>query len=505
LPSHSVSVPLDSGGSAPGNSSADAPPPGGHHPRGLAGAPLALRALALGAAYGALSTTVTVVTSFGTEIGALFRPGAGLTLAVLLLCPRREWPILLAAVFVAEVVVDLANGSGEREAFFFAVANCVEPLVAALVLLRHGRGRPDLGRLPDLARFAAAGVLLGPAVGALLATALPALFLGDPWLPRLPRWVVGDGLGVLLVAPYLLTRRTARDIPRRHRWELLTLLTLLTAVAAGPWDDPARTGLEYALIPALVVVAIRLRSRGAAAGVVIVAALLEGFSAAGLGPFAEGGAGGGFAAGQTFLAMTALTALTVAAFTDDLVARERRDAELRVAALHDPLTGAGNRHLLEERLGHALDRLRRHPGNGIAVLSVDLDDFKGLNDRYGHSAGDAVLVEVARRITDAVRTSDTVARCGGDQFVVVAEDFIDERAARAMVLRLRAEISRPVAWNGIELTLGGSVGLAVGTGDVTADALLADADRSMYAAKAARRSNRRLPRQAGARQFDRST
>ncbi|HET9442424.1 MAG TPA: diguanylate cyclase [Acidimicrobiales bacterium] len=469
--------------------SALAPGPRSRPRRRLHGrAALAARALALGAGYASLSTVVTVVTSFGTEAGAAFWPGAGLSVAALLLRPRREWPALLAAVFAAELAVDLATGFHPVAALGFGVANCAEPLLAAVLLQRWGLAPPDLARVPHLLRFVAAAVVAGPALGGLLGTAIPALALGDPWLPRLPRWIVGDGMGVLMVAPIVLSW-PGRSWGRRHLVPL-AVLAGAAVVTAGPWREAERLGLAYLLIPALVLVALRLRTPGAAAGVVLVAAVVETVSAASAGPFAEGGRGAGLLAGQMFLLMCAFTALTVAALTDDLVRRERAEVDLRAQALYDSLTGLANRRLVHERLRHALDRLRRHP-SVVVVACIDLDGFKAVNDRHGHAAGDAVLVETARRIQRTVRETDTAARLGGDEFVVVAEDIRDADEAGALVARLTAELNRPVRWQGRSLEVGASVGLAVtASASSDPDQLVAMADRAMYRAK---RRQRRYP------------
>ena len=107
---------------------------------------------------------------------------------------------------------------------------------------------------------------------------------------------------------------------------------------------------------------------------------------------------------------------------------------MRHEALHDPLTGLANRTLLRDRLEHALARSARED-LPTGVLFIDLDEFKDVNDRYGHAAGDAVLVELAGRLRAAVRPADTVARLGGDEFIVVCE-HVDRDAALALGARL---------------------------------------------------------------------
>ena len=123
-------------------------------------------------------------------------------------------------------------------------------------------------------------------------------------------------------------------------------------------------------------------------------------------------------------------------------ARMRSEQRIRHQALHDPLTRLANRALCRDRLEHALAHAER-AGSSAAVLYVDVDDFKRINDLYGHAAGDAVLVALARRLAGAVRPADTVARLGGDEFVVVCED-VDERVALGLGWRVAAAVQEPL-------------------------------------------------------------
>src|SRR4051794_9761163 len=163
--------------------------------------------------------------------------------------------------------------------------------------------------------------------------------------------------------------------------------------------------------------------------------------------------------------------------------RLRGEERMRHDALHDPLTGLANRALCRERLIHALARTGRDHG-AACVLFIDLDDFKAVNDLYGHAAGDALLIALARRLVATVRPADTVARLGGDEFVVVCED-IDQHTAIALGHRLAEAIHEPLDVDGIEHRLSASIGIALGdAGRRDADGLLADADAAAYRAKA---------------------
>jgi len=152
-------------------------------------------------------------------------------------------------------------------------------------------------------------------------------------------------------------------------------------------------------------------------------------------------------------------------------------------ALRDPLTGLPNRVLLEDRVEQALQRARR-ADESFALIVVDLDNFKDVNDVRGHRAGDAVLESLARRFEAVVRASDTVARVGGDEFVVLSLATGDDEQAAALVGRLRQALRRPFKVEGSTVEIDASIGWAVFPADgATADELLGRADGQMYATK----------------------
>jgi diguanylate cyclase (GGDEF)-like protein/PAS domain S-box-containing protein len=173
--------------------------------------------------------------------------------------------------------------------------------------------------------------------------------------------------------------------------------------------------------------------------------------------------------------------------TRDLVAltvdRAAQTRQLGHLALHDTLTGLPNRALVLDRLQHALARLADRDSL-LALLFIDLDRFKIVNDGLGHDTGDELLVEVARRLTAAVRRQDTVARLGGDEFVVVCEDLGDEQVAEELAGRVADTLSAPFALSRAEVSVTASVGVA--TTRRSSDqpvSLLRDADAAMYRAK----------------------
>ncbi|MCU4184811.1 EAL domain-containing protein [Acidiferrimicrobium sp. IK] len=166
------------------------------------------------------------------------------------------------------------------------------------------------------------------------------------------------------------------------------------------------------------------------------------------------------------------------------VGRRKVEDELRSRAQHDELTGLPNRVLLLERLDGALVRLGRD-GGSVAVLFIDIDDFKVVNDSLGHIAGDTVVSTVGERVAGVLRATDTVARFGGDEFVVVCEDTDEARAGR-LAERIKEAVAAPIDLVGRAIVVTASIGIAINAGcALTSDDLLAQADTAMYAAKTA--------------------
>ena len=179
--------------------------------------------------------------------------------------------------------------------------------------------------------------------------------------------------------------------------------------------------------------------------------------------------------------------------TRRVLALKRELAEAQRIASHDALTGLPNRRLLPDTLSHALASARR-TDRRVAVLMVDVDRFKDINDRHGHSVGDAVLQEVARRLTGAVRASDTSWRVGGDEFVVVLADLSAANGVDAAVAKIGAALSGVYRIDGGPLEVTASIGVAVFPDDGTDGRQLIEcADRAMYRDKARLDTLRRPP------------
>jgi diguanylate cyclase (GGDEF)-like protein/PAS domain S-box-containing protein len=180
----------------------------------------------------------------------------------------------------------------------------------------------------------------------------------------------------------------------------------------------------------------------------------------------------------------------VLAAVTDVTVRNALEDQLRDQALHDPLTGLANRVLFRDRTTAALGTRDRR-GRAPAVLLLDLDGFKTVNDSLGHTTGDSLLCIIGQRIVDCVRDGDTVARLGGDEFAVLIEHLNSHHEVAAAVERLLAAISKPLPIGGRDILITASVGIAFSSGDEGPEEMIRNADTAMYEAKAAGKARAR--------------
>ena len=204
--------------------------------------------------------------------------------------------------------------------------------------------------------------------------------------------------------------------------------------------------------------------------------------------------------GEAFLAWQTITSVrdvrgTVVRYVsvfNDMTEIHRKDERIRHQAYHDALTGLPNRLLLQDRLGHAIEVARREQAQ-VAVMFIDLDRFKLVNDSLGHDIGDMLLVQITQRLTDCLRKSDTIGRLGGDEFVVVVSDFQGIGEVTEVAEKIIVNVALPMTLKGHEVQVGASIGIALfpqDGDDVTV--LMKDADTAMYRSKSAGRSTFRF-------------
>jgi diguanylate cyclase (GGDEF)-like protein len=183
---------------------------------------------------------------------------------------------------------------------------------------------------------------------------------------------------------------------------------------------------------------------------------------------------------------------SMAVFFSDVTERRRTEVQIHRMAFHDALTKLPNRKLLLDRLGVALASARRR-GTQVALLFLDLDDFKLVNDRHGHGLGDELLVAVAERLTSCARATDTVARLGGDEFTIVVPDLADERQVPIVAEKFAAAFADPFAIGTRTISVTASIGVSVTDGSADDPAtLLERADSAMYRVKRTGRNSYRI-------------
>jgi diguanylate cyclase (GGDEF)-like protein/PAS domain S-box-containing protein len=167
----------------------------------------------------------------------------------------------------------------------------------------------------------------------------------------------------------------------------------------------------------------------------------------------------------------------------DITERKQGQEKLRFNATRDVLTGLPNRALFLGRLQSVVDRIKRHPQQAAAVLFIDIDDFKVVNDCYGHATGDTLIKEVSNRLRACMRSDGIIARMGGDEFTVLVEDVTDPSDAIRIAERIQSSFTRPFLLEGIEVVKSTSIGIALTSPEASAETVLQNADIAMYRAK----------------------
>ncbi len=404
---------------------------------------------------------------------ASFWPPIGWAVALLVLVPKRLRGWALAAVLPGELIADTLHGIPALTALGWGSTDIVEAALTAWLLLRIAQRRPRGDTSRDFVALAAAAVAV-PFVTGLLGAAVAVGSYGGSYREAWLNWWLGDTTGILLVVPLILSfALSSPKLNPRFRLGGLVEIALVVACTIAMFGFTT-TPVEFVMVLPIVFVAMKQGLRPTAVATLILGTIATVCTGRGLGPFENYGDDARVLGLQAFIATTAAVAFLISATMSE---RRRSEAALADLAEHDSLTGLANRRAFMECLDQVSAR-RSRSAEGAAVIYLDLDNFKEINDRLGHAAGDAVLIEVGRRLTAAVRVGDVVARVGGDEFAALLEPVDEGDGAELSARRLAETVQHPFAWGAVTIPIHISVGGSfVGANP---DVSLADADRRLY-------------------------
>lgn len=456
-------------------------------------------------------------------IAILWPPNSVLLVAMLLARRRDVVPIALLGI-AAEVAADLPTFS-VAEALVFGVANALEATLA-WALLRRWRFDLRMQSLADLRKFLLAGPLAGALTAAVIGAAAYTQFRDGHtgYLDFVRVWWLGDALGLLIFTPLLSSLAVGRAAPgadarapmRVGRVDAAVVVAgaAVTAVLATSRSGALLGGhaAPVLVLPCIVYLAARFDLRATSAAVAVVALALAWATTHDRHPFGELPAAEATMRAQEFIAAMSLLALGLAALLGRLRAERQAlhtanrrldqlnlELEARVAertarldevngrleqlAMTDPLTGLFNRRAFDAVAHAAVGNARRHR-RPLALVMIDIDHFKAINDRHGHGGGDAVLRHVAAALQGLLRGADSLARFGGEEFVVLAPEA-DLDSALALAQRMGDALRvLAVPVHGTTQPVTASFGVtALGTHADDLGAMLHRADQALYASK----------------------
>lgn len=409
-------------------------------------------------------------------------PPTGIALAGFLILGRRVWP----AVFAGAFLVNVTTAGGPVVSLAIAAGNTLEGLLGSYLLERWAGGREAFDHPAGVVKFTVFAALLSTVAAATIGTTsliaggvARAADAGAIFLT----WWLGDAGGDLVVAPLILLARVSYGL----KWglaraaEAAALALACVVVALTVFGGLLQLGenrypLAFLPMPVFIWAAMRFGRRGAAVAVALVYAVAVRGTLDGFGPFARYAPNQALLLLQVFTVVASLTALTLAAVSFE---GRRMVDQLSQLAVTDPVTGLANYRGLFRILESEVQRSLR-TARPFAVVFLDVNELKGINDRYGHLIGSRALVRVAEVLRRACRAIDTAARYGGDEFALVLPET-DEVAAQLVARRVGELMAEDAEQPPISVSFGASV---FPTHGETAHQLLAAADRALYGDKA---------------------
>jgi diguanylate cyclase (GGDEF)-like protein len=412
-------------------------------------------------------------------------PPTGIALAALILWGTDYWP----AVFLGAFAANLTTAGTVLTSAAIASGNTLEAVAGAYLVNRFAGGRDAFARLRDVMRFAliagvvAAAVSATVGVSTLLAAGMAARRdVGHVWAT----WWMGDAVGALTVAPAILV--WAREPRIVWRWQralevglLLAALIVIALIVFGGSSvlAAAHDPIDFLCTPFVIWVAYRFGPRETTLAAILLGGVALWGTIHGRGPFIRRAPNTSLLLLQSYVGVMSVTCLLVTTLATE---RRRSEDRWRHQAAIDPLTGLANHRQLMEVLQAEIARGAGIRG-GFAIVFVDLDELKRINDVHGHVSGSRALQRVARVLADTTRPLDTAARYGGDEFAVVLPDT-DEGTASLVAERIRLAVERAPGDPAVTVSVGVGVFPRDGT---SVETLIGAADRLLYHAKERRR------------------
>ncbi|HKV25447.1 MAG TPA: MASE1 domain-containing protein [Candidatus Acidoferrum sp.] len=411
-------------------------------------------------------------------------PCTGVALAALLILGERVWPAILVGAFL----VNLTTAGSVLTSMSIAGGNTLEAVAACYLLNRFAGGQRTFESAQSIFKFTLFACMFATAVSATIGvTTVEVAHLGQwPEYGAIwATWWLGNGVGAIVTTPLIVLwwQNPRADWTRRQLAELACLFLGLAVTGWAIFGGEFHAGLkdypvEYLCIPFLVWAAYRFGRRKTATATFLLAGIATWGTVRGFGPFAREGQNTSLLLLQTFMGIMAVTHLVLAA---EVTERRHAEEHIRELVVTDPLTGLANYRRLRVVLEGEIRRYGR-TGKNFALIMIDLDGLKKINDEHGHLIGSEALCRLANVLRAHSRGIDTAARYGGDEFVLVLPETGSQAAqqvAERISERLRADQKQP------PLTV--SVGTAIYPQDgFSLEQLLGVADRALYQQKKAR-------------------
>ncbi|MFV2061790.1 MAG: putative bifunctional diguanylate cyclase/phosphodiesterase, partial [Gammaproteobacteria bacterium] len=438
-----------------------------------------------------LSLSYFVLAKFGLNFTTvannvtLIWPPTGLALFALLVFGMRFWPWIAVAAFVTNFTTSLPL----LPSISIAIGNTLEAVVA-VTLLRLFNFDNHLSRVRDVLMLVILAAVLSTMVSSTIGALSLTLFDIIPWHEfgrAWTTWWMGDSMGDLVFATLFLSFwfKERNTVQRGHMIEIAILLISLAAVTQFVFGDQQLLGnrqlpLAFMTFPFLTWASLRFGMRGATSVVFLIGAMILFNIIFHQGPFSQGSTFESLSLLWMYTNFIAITSLVLAAAISE---RYIAETNMRHLAQHDHLTGLSNRIALTDRIEYAINLADRQK-KSFALLFLDVDRFKVINDSLGHPVGDEMLKQISLRLLGCVRKEDTVSRLGGDEFVILVSEITRPEEITKVAKKIINAIREPINIKNTELHTSVSVGICIYPEDgKNVDTLLKHADIAMYRAK----------------------